>query len=193
MNNQVSDKNPNDALCLMFIKSLLKPKEGQNIVPGQAFPCKREHIIELSAQVAEVMSEQPIVIKNIRPPVKIIGDIHGSYIDLMRFFDIWKCPVDTNNGDIHAFDYLFLGNYVDKGQYSLEVVCLLFALKLKYPKQVILLRGNHEDKTVNRFLGLGDECVNRLGDDLDDPNGVFAKINEAFEQMPLAAIVNDKD
>ena len=67
-----------------------------------------------------------------RPPVKIIGDLHGSYIDLMRFFDIWKSPSD--NGDIHAFDYLFLGNYVDKGQYSLEIICLLFALKLKYPK-----------------------------------------------------------
>ena len=78
------------------------------------------------------MSDQPIVIKDLRPPVKIIGDLHGSYIDLMRFFDIWKAPCD--NGDIHAFDYLFLGNYVDKGQYSLEVICLLFALKLKYPK-----------------------------------------------------------
>ena len=108
----------------------------------------------------------------------------------MRFFDIWKAP--TDNGDIHAFDYLFLGNYVDKGQYSLEVICLLFALKLKYPKQVILLRGNHEDKNVNRYLGFGDECTKRLGEDINDPNSVFAKINEAFEQMPLAAIVTDK-
>lgn len=116
-----------------------------------------------------------------RPPVKIIGDIHGSYIDLMRFFDIWKSPTDGNNGDIHAFDYLFLGNYVDKGQYSLEVICLLFALKLKFPKQVHLLRGNHEDKNVNRHLGLGDECTKRLGEDINDPNSAFAKLNEAFE------------
>ena len=128
-----------------------------------------------------------------RPPVKIIGDIHGSYIDLMRFFDIWKSPTDSNNGDIHAFDYLFLGNYVDKGQYSLEVICLLFALKLKFPKQVHLLRGNHEDKNVNRYLGLGEECTKRLGEDIDDPNSAFAKLNEAFEQMPLAAVVKDKD
>lgn len=112
----------------------MKPKEGQGVKPGTVFPCKREHIIELAAQVAEVMSDQPIVIKNLRPPVKIIGDVLGSYIDLMRFFDIWKSPIDNNQGDIHAFDYLFLGNYVDKGQYSLEVICLLFALKLKFPK-----------------------------------------------------------
>jgi hypothetical protein len=122
--------------------------------------------------------------------VKIVGDIHGQYVDLMRFFDIWKAPNDS--GDIHAFDYLFLGNYVDKGQYSLEVICLLFALKLKYPRQIILLRGNHEDRNVNKHLGFGDECAKRLGEDINDPNSAFARINDAFDQLPLAAIVSDK-
>ena len=108
----------------------------------------------------------------------------------MRFFDIWKAPAEQ--GDIHAYDYLFLGNYVDKGQYSLEVICLLMALKLKFPKSIMLVRGNHEDKNVNRYLGFGEECAKRLGEDINDPNSCFAKINEAFEQMPLAAIVTDK-
>ena len=116
----------------MFLKPLLKPKEGQDVKPNQEFPCKREHILELAAECAQILAAQPIVVKEIRPPVKIIGDLHGQYNDLMRFFDIWKAPCDT--GDIHAYDYLFLGNYVDKGEYSLEVICLLFALKLKYPK-----------------------------------------------------------
>jgi|TARA_B110001450_G_scaffold227162_1_gene226352 diadenosine tetraphosphatase ApaH/serine/threonine PP2A family protein phosphatase len=55
------------------------------------------------------------------------------------------------------------------------------------------LRGNHEDKNVNRYLGLGAECEKRLGDDIDDANSAFAKLNEAFEQMPLAAVIKDKD
>jgi len=74
----------------------------------------------------------------------------------------------------------------------LEVICLLMALKLKWPKQIILLRGNHEDRNVNKHLGLGDECAKRLGEDINDPNSCFAKINDAFDNMPLAAVITDK-
>ena len=172
----------------MFLKTLLQPKEGQDIKPGDQFPLKKEHIVELANECANVFAQQPIVFKEIRPPTKIFGDIHGQYVDLMRFFDIWKPPTE----DIHAYDYVFLGNYIDKGQYSLEVICLLFALKLKYPNQIILLRGNHEDRNVNKFLGFGQECANRLSEDIEDPNSVFAKINEAFDMMPLAALITDK-
>jgi hypothetical protein len=126
------DKNPNEALCQMFMTPLLKTKEGQDLKPGVEFPCKREHIIELANECSQVLAAQPIIIKEIRPPTKVIGDLHGQYPDLMRFFDIWKAPCDT--GDIHAYDYVFLGNYVDKGAFSLETICLLFALKLKYPR-----------------------------------------------------------
>lgn len=108
----------------------------------------------------------------------------------MRFFDIWKSP--SEQGDIAGFDYLFLGNYVDRGAYNLETICLLMALKLKYPKQIFLLRGNHEDKNVNRYLGFGEECSRRLGEDITSPNSVFSRINEMFDNMPLAAIITDK-
>ena len=64
-------------------------------------------------------------------PIKVFGDIHGQYQDLMRFFDLWNCP--SENGDIESFDYLFLGDYVDRGSHSLETICLLMALKVKYP------------------------------------------------------------
>lgn len=93
------------------------------------------------------------MIKSLKPPLKVFGNIHGDYVDLMRFFDIWKGPQDAS--DITGYDYLFLGNYVDRGCQSLEVICLLMALKLKYPKQVFMLRGNHEDRNVNKHLGFG--------------------------------------
>ena len=65
-----------------------------------------------------------------KAPIKIFGDIHGQYSDLMRFFDLWGHPSDdVIDGDIESFDYLFLGDYVDRGSHSLETICLLLALK----------------------------------------------------------------
>lgn len=110
----------------------MKPKDGQEIKPGAEFPCKREHIIQLAVEFTAIVAAQPIVVKDIKPPLKIFGDLHGQYVDLMRFYDIWNHP--SEQGDMQSFDYMFLGNYVDKGQYGLEVICLLMALKLKYPK-----------------------------------------------------------
>jgi protein phosphatase len=78
-NHTKIDKNPNDGLCQMFLKPLLKAKEGQDIKPGAEFPCKKEDIIELARECAQILAMQPIVIKEIRPPVKIIGDLHGQY------------------------------------------------------------------------------------------------------------------
>ena len=68
----------------------------------------------------------------------------------------------------------------------------MLALKLKYPRQIFLLRGNHEDRGVNRHLGFGAECTQRLSENIDDPNSVFQKINDLFEWMPLGAVIADK-
>ena len=147
-------KNPYDSLFSLLIQELLQPKEGQKqIAAFQTFGQKREQISELINECTNILQQQPIVIKTLKPPIKIFGNIHGDYIDLMRFLDIWGSP--SESGDISGFDYLFLGNYVDKGCQSLEVVCLLMARKLKYPKQIFMLRGNHEDRNVNKYLGLG--------------------------------------
>ena len=154
------------------------------------FHIRKDQVLELVNEVTQVFQAQPNLVKHLKPPIKVFGNIHGDYHDLMRFFDLWKAPCET--GDISGFDYLFLGNYVDRGSQSLEVICLLMALKLKYPKQIFLLRGNHEDRNVNRYLGFGQECAARFQENIDDPNSVFQKVNDMFEYMPLGALINDK-
>lgn len=66
---------------------------------------------------------------------------------------------------------------------------LLFALKLKYPENVHLLRGSHEDLMINKYMGFGDECATKLNQNIDTPNSCFLAINKVFQKLPLAAIV----
>lgn len=108
----------------------------------------------------------------------------------MRFFDLWGMPADDS--DIESYDYVFLGDYVDRGNHQLETICLLMALKIKYPDKIHLLRGNHEDKWINNVFGFAEECGNRLGEDPSDPDSVFYRINDFFDWLPLSAVIEDK-
>ena len=83
-------------------------------------------------------------------PLKVCGDVHGQYYDLLDYLVYGQFPPDAN--------YLFLGDYVDRGKQSLETVCLLLAYKIKYPENFFMLRGNHEVAGINRIYGFFDEC-----------------------------------
>ena len=182
-----------------FISNLLKPKEWKNTqkidesIGFSKFKFRREHIIALTKACQEVVSSQPIVLR-LSTPIKVFGDIHGQYDDLMRFFEFWGEPSEEPGvGDINSIDYLFLGDYVDRGVYSLETICLLMALKIKYPDKIHLLRGNHEDHLINYTFGFYSECEYRLSDDsMGEELNVFKVINEFFEYLPLVAIIENE-
>ena len=182
-----------------FISNLLKPKEWKNnqkideTIGVSKFKFRREHIIALTKACQEVVSSQPIVLR-LNTPIKVFGDIHGQYDDLMRFFEFWGEPSEEpGSGDINSIDYLFLGDYVDRGIYSLETICLLMALKIKYPDKIHLLRGNHEDHLINSTFGFYEECEARLSDDsMCEELNVFKVINEFFEYLPLVAIIENE-
>ena len=183
-------------LADVIIETLMRPAEwaDQERVENEvvAFPFDSDAIKMLAKDCAEIMFAQPMLLR-INAPVKIFGDIHGQFCDLMRFFNEWGEPSESVNGDIEAIDYLFLGDYVDRGVHCLETICLLMALKVKYPEKIHLLRGNHEDKLINAYFGFYDECSMRINEeDVPEAETVFYAINSVFEYMPLAAVVDDQ-
>lgn len=102
---------------------------------------KNAEIVAICQAAREVFLNQPTLIE-LSPPVKIVGDVHGQYSDLIRLFEMCGFPPAAN--------YLFLGDYVDRGKQSLETILLLLCYKIKYPENFFLLRGNHECANVTR-------------------------------------------
>lgn len=125
----------------------------------------------------EIFLAQPCLLE-LEAPLKVCGDVHGQYSDLLRLFEYGGFPPEAN--------YLFLGDYVDRGKQGLEVICLLLAYKVKYPENFFLLRGNHECNAISRIYGFYDECKRRYNIKL------WRVFCDVFNCLPFAAIVDEK-
>ena len=128
----------------------------------------------------------------LQSPVYVFGDIHGNLEDLHFFADnIWKLGMDLTAGK-----FLFLGDYVDRGQSSLECVAYFFGLKLLYPSKIHLLRGNHETRDVNGWEEHYKEksflfqCKKRFGPYLGEM--IWEECNRTFDRLPLSAVIDQE-
>ena len=139
---------------------------------------KESEVKTLCTRAREILLQEDNVLK-IEAPITICGDIHGQFYDLIELFKIGgECP-ETN--------YLFMGDYVDRGHCSVETFLLMLSLKVRYPERMILIRGNHESRQITQVYGFYDECLRKYGS-----VNVWKYCTDVFDTLPLAATINDK-
>lgn len=134
--------------------------------------------VQLICELAtDIFSKEENVV-TVPAPVTICGDIHGQLYDLLELLKIGGPPPYTN--------YLFMGDYVDRGYHSVETVSLLLCLKIRHPDRIWLLRGNHESRQITQVYGFFDECMRKFG-----TSAVWRMFTDLFDCLPIAAIVNN--
>ncbi|KAK8269482.1 hypothetical protein V6Z12_D11G132800 [Gossypium hirsutum] len=168
------------------IYTLLRPRNWKAPANRRFFLDSYE-VGELCFAAEQIFMREPSVLQ-LKAPIKVFGDLHGQFGDLMRLFDEYGFP--STAGDITYIDYLFLGDYVDRGQHSLETITLLLALKIEHPENVHLIRGNHEASDINALFGFRIECIERMGE--NDGIWAWTRFNQLFNCIPLAALIEKK-
>jgi len=117
-------------------------------------------------------------VPQVRAPCIVVGDLHGQFYDFLELL--------SRGGDVSTSTYVFLGDFVDRGHYSVETISLLVVLKVRYPRNIVLLRGNHESRQVTQVYGFYDEVVKKYGN-----SNVWKYFTDLFDYLPLAALIDD--
>ncbi|CRG98500.1 serine/threonine protein phosphatase 2B catalytic subunit A, putative [Plasmodium relictum] len=138
---------------------------------------RKEDCLDIIKKVIDIVSNEPNLLR-LKDPITIVGDIHGQYYDLLKLLEVGGNPDNTQ--------YLFLGDYVDRGSFSIEVLLLLYALKINFPDRIWLIRGNHECRQMTTFFNFRDECEYKY--DIV----VYYAFMESFDTIPLSAVINGK-
>jgi serine/threonine-protein phosphatase 4 catalytic subunit len=139
-------------------------------------PISEAQVKNLCLKAREILVEESNV-QHVDAPVTICGDIHGQFWDLMELFKHGGLCPKTN--------YLFMGDFVDRGFYSVETFLLLLAYKVRYPDRITLIRGNHESRQITQVYGFYDECSRKYGS-----ANVWRYCCEVFDYLALGAVVH---
>jgi len=154
-----------------------KCTETRSAKPGKLIEIPEGQLKALCEASRKVFMSQGTLLE-LEAPIKICGDIHGQFHDLLRIFEYGGWPPESS--------YMFLGDYVDRGKQSLETIALLLGYKVKYPENFFLLRGNHECASITRIYGFYDECKRRYNIKL------WKHFNDVFNSLPLCGVVDDR-
>ena len=135
-----------------------------------------ERDVKALCDTARSILKEEQTVQPVSTPVTVVGDIHGQFYDLQELFRIAGTAPETN--------FLFLGDYVDRGFYSVESVTLVLALKVRYPDRVTIIRGNHESRQTTQVYGFYDECLRKY-----QSVNVWRMLTDLFDYLPLAAVI----
>ena len=139
----------------------------------------REQDVRLLCSKAKEIFTSEANVTPVAAPATIAGDIHGQFYDLLELFKV--------GGDVPGTNYVFMGDIVDRGYHSVECFSLLLVLKVRYPRKVTLLRGNHESRQITQIHGMYDEVIRKYGS-----ASVWRYFVEVFDYLPLAALIEEK-